>query len=177
MFSLNLDHCDAGATELDVLVVVVGDAGEGAEVLTDSEAEGAGAGAVEDADLGHGEEDGIVEEVHHGLEGFVGTHASDVDLLLELLAALTHHIDGSLADGVGQMGIGRTGGFALDLVLGDGFEAADIDVALDETEGYLTLTATDGEDFACGLLAFEADEGAGDKGTGRTHRTHPIPPS
>jgi len=77
------DDGDAGATELDVFVVDRGDGGDSAGVFLDLFVEDAVAFAVDDADLGHAEHDGIVDVVHDGVEGLVQAGAAYVDFRTE----------------------------------------------------------------------------------------------
>ena len=60
---LDSDDGDAGAAETDVFVAVVGHATHGVEILADDGAQGAGAGAVEDAYAVLLKENGIVVEL------------------------------------------------------------------------------------------------------------------
>lgn len=85
-------HSDASPTELYVFVTGVHDGGDGAEILTDELAEGSCASAVKDADAGHTNLCGVVDEMLDGIEGFVTTHPSYVDLLLEMEALLAHGV-------------------------------------------------------------------------------------
>ena len=90
-----IDYGDAGSAKLHMLVSIVGDIGDGSEVLTDELAQDAVALAMEDAHALHTHEDGIVDEVLHGIERFVATHASHVEVLVEVLAVT---VDGLLGE-------------------------------------------------------------------------------
>ena len=81
---LDFDDGDAGAAETDVFVAVVGHAADGVEVLADHGAQGAGAGAVEDAYTVLLEENSIVDEVVDGREGFFCTHSSHIEFGTEV---------------------------------------------------------------------------------------------
>lgn len=81
---LDFDDGDAGAAETDVFVAVVGYAADGVEVLADDGAQGAGAGAVEDAYAVLLKEDGIVDEVVDGRECFFGAHAAHIEFGAEV---------------------------------------------------------------------------------------------
>ena len=89
---LEVDDGDAGAAEADVLVGKMGHTGDGREVLSDELAEDAVARAVEDADAVGADLDSVVDEVGHGLQGFVATHAAEVDVLVEMQALLMHRV-------------------------------------------------------------------------------------
>ena len=90
-----IDYGDAGSAKLHMLVGIVGDIGDSSEVLTDELAQDAVALAMEDAHALHTHEDGIVDEVLHGIERFVATHASHVEVLVEVLAVT---VDGLLGE-------------------------------------------------------------------------------
>ena len=79
-----VDDCDAGASEADVFVMVGGDVGVDSELCADESLQDTVACTVEDADLTCGELDCVVKEVRDGLYGFVGSHATHVDLILEV---------------------------------------------------------------------------------------------
>ena len=82
--SLQFHYRDACAAELNVLVVEGGDARDSVQVLADGLTEGSCACAVEDADARGVDQQGIVDEVGDGLQGFVCSHTADVYLLLEV---------------------------------------------------------------------------------------------
>ena len=139
-----------------MFVVIVGDAGECAEVLADGLTQGAGACAVEDAHLADAEENGIVHVVHHSLQRFVGTHAAHVELLLEGGSTAGHHFDGRfgvLEQRTHAVGVGL---LLAELVATDLFEARHIDDGLDHAEGHLHLTAADRKHLSHRLLPLEA---------------------
>ena len=81
---MDFDDGDAGAAETDVFVAVVGYATHGVEVLADDGAQGAGAGTVEDAHAVLLEEDGVVDEIVDGREGFFGAHAAHIEFGAEV---------------------------------------------------------------------------------------------
>ena len=81
---LDFDDGDAGAAETDVFVAVVGYAADGVEILADNGAQGAGAGAVEDANAVLLKENGIVDEIVDGGECFFGAHTAHVEFGAEV---------------------------------------------------------------------------------------------
>ena len=81
---LDFDDGDAGAAETDVFVAVVGYAADGVEILADNGAQGAGAGAVEDAYAVLLKEDGVVNKIVDGGEGFFGAHTAHVEFGAEV---------------------------------------------------------------------------------------------
>ena len=95
---LDFDDGDAGAAETDVFVAVVGYAADGVEVLADDGAQRAGAGAVEDAHAVLLEEDGVVDEVVDGREGFFGTHTTHIEFGTEVELLLVDGVARLLAD-------------------------------------------------------------------------------
>ncbi len=101
---LEFDDGDAGAAKAHILVVVVADGGDGAQVLAYGLAQGAGAGAVEDAHAGLVELYGVVDKVLHGLDGLVGTHAAHVYLAFEVELAAARALYGGGADKGGGFG-------------------------------------------------------------------------
>ena len=106
LLSGEVDDGDAGAAEADVFVMGGLDAGAGAQELAYGLTQGAGAGAVEDADASLGELDGVVDEVHCGLDGLVGAHAADVDFGLEGELLLAQFLGGGGGDeGGGLLGV------------------------------------------------------------------------
>ena len=70
--------------ETDVFVAVVGYAADGVEILADNGAQGAGAGAVEDAYAVLLKEDGVVNKIVDGGEGFFGAHTAHVEFGAEV---------------------------------------------------------------------------------------------
>ena len=74
----------ACAAELNVLVVEGDDAGNGCEVLTDDLPQGSCACAVKDSNASNIDQQSIIDEVGDGLQGFVHSHASHINLLLEV---------------------------------------------------------------------------------------------
>ena len=95
---LDFDDGDAGAAETDVFVAVVGHAAHGVEVLADDGAQGAGAGAVEDAHAVLLEENGIVDEIVDSRERFFGTHTAHVEFGTEMEFLLVDGVARLLAD-------------------------------------------------------------------------------
>ena len=95
---LDFDDGDAGAAETDVFVAVVGYAADGVEVLADDGAQRAGAGAVEDAHAVLLEEDGVVDEVVDGREGFFGAHTAHVEFGAEVELLFIDGVARLLAD-------------------------------------------------------------------------------
>ena len=54
---------------------------------------------MEDAYSRHADEGGIVDEIHHGIEGFVASHAAHVEVLLEVELLLVDSLAGLSAYG------------------------------------------------------------------------------
>ena len=95
---LDFDDGDAGTAETDVFVAVVGYAADGVEVLADNGAQGAGAGAVEDAYAVLLKENGVVDEIVDGGEGFFGAHAAHIEFGAEVELLLVDGVARLLAD-------------------------------------------------------------------------------
>ena len=104
---------DAVAAELDMLVVIVLDGGNGVQILADKVAQYAVTSAVKDAHSAHAYKGGIINKVHYGLDCFITTHATHIDIGLEgqfsvvyVIMRLLAHIRGS-ADFLDFYGLGR----------------------------------------------------------------------
>ena len=82
---LQIDDCDACATKLHVFVGEVRDVGDCGEVLADELAQNAVSLSVKDAHARHSHKDGVVDEIGDGIEGFVASHPSHVEVLMEVL--------------------------------------------------------------------------------------------
>ena len=95
--SLQFHYRDACAAELDVLVVKGDDARDSVHVLTDGLAQGSCACAVKDADARGVDQQGIVDEVGNGLQGFVCPHASHINLLPEVEMLLPNAVSSLFA--------------------------------------------------------------------------------
>ena len=63
-----------------MLIVIGSYARHGVEILANESAEYAIAGAVQNAHIFTAELNGIVEEIGDGLNGFVATHAANIDV-------------------------------------------------------------------------------------------------
>ena len=57
---------------------------------------------MKDANPWHTHQDGIVDEVLHGIESLVATHTSDVEILMEVCLVGINGLAGLLADAVGS---------------------------------------------------------------------------
>ena len=106
-FLIQIHHGDTCSAKLHMLVFEVAHIGYGVEVLADELAQDACARAVEDAHPRHAHQDGVVDEVHHGIYGLVAAHASHVDVLVEVLFAVFHRGACHLRCLHGQVGILR----------------------------------------------------------------------
>ena len=84
-----------------MLIGVVRHVRDAAHILTDELAQDAIALAMEDADTRHSHEDGIVDEVLHGIESFVATHTTYIEILMEIALVGIDGLAGLLADAVG----------------------------------------------------------------------------
>lgn len=182
---LDFDDGDACAAETDVFVPVVGYAADGVEVLADDGAQGASAGAVEDAHAVLLEENGIVDEVVDGREGFFCTHAAHIEFGTEVELLLVDGVACLLADegrylrggdflggavgdfesveghGGGHDAEENTRGFALEaLHHADGGLPLDADVVTDL--GFDGFGGSDG----CALVGGEGAEEVAEGGTG-----------
>lgn len=149
---LDFDHGDAGAAETDVFVAVVGHATHGVEVLADDGAQGAGAGAVEDAHAVLLEEDGVVDEVVDGREGFFCTHTAHVEFGAEVEFLFIDGVARLLAD----EGRDLRGGDFLGRAVGD-FEAVEGDGGGHDPEENTRSLALEALHHADGGLPLDAD--------------------
>ena len=84
MFLFEFHNRNACAAELDVFVVVRDDAGDGVQVLADGLPKCSSTCAVQDTDARCVDQQSVVDEVGDSLQGFVGSHAPNVNLLLEV---------------------------------------------------------------------------------------------
>ena len=90
----------------------------GMQILADQLAQNARSRAVQDAHATQSNEDGIVDKMHHSIDGIVATHAADVQILMEILTAVFHRGTRHVRRLNGQMGVFvcGTSGFCLRLV-------------------------------------------------------------
>jgi len=101
-----IDHGDACSAELHVLVAAGDDGRVGAQVLADELSKDAAARAVKDTHAAHTHEDGIVDEVHHGIDGFIASHAAHVKVLAEAVLALVDGFTSATGELMGvQVGV------------------------------------------------------------------------
>ena len=149
---LDFDDGDAGAAETDVFVAVVGHATDGVEILADDGAQGAGAGAVEDAHAVLLKENGIVDEVVDGGEGFFGAHAAHVEFGTEMEFLFIDGVARLLAD----EGRDLRGGDFLGRTVGD-FEAVEGDGGGHDPEEDASGFALEALHHADGGLPLDAD--------------------
>ena len=149
---LDFDDGDAGAAETDVFVAVVGHATHGVEILADDGAQGAGAGAVEDAHAVLLKENGIVDEVVDGGEGFFGAHAAHVEFGTEMEFLFIDGVARLLAD----EGRDLRGGDFLGRAVGD-FEAVEGDGGGHNPEEDASGFALEALHHADGGLPLDAD--------------------
>lgn len=91
-WSLKIDHCDACTTELNVFVAIVRNVGYGSQILAYQLAQNTRSCAVKDAYSRHANEDGVVDEIGNGIDGFVASHASHVEILTEVQLAVVDHV-------------------------------------------------------------------------------------
>lgn len=149
---LDFDDGDAGAAETDVFVAVVGYAADGVEILADDGAQGAGAGAVEDAHAVLLEEDGVVDEIVDGRERFFGTHTAHIEFGTEVELLLVDGVARLLAD----EGRDLRGGDFLGRAVGD-FESVEGDGGGHDAEENTRSLALEGLYNADGSLPLDAD--------------------
>lgn len=149
---LDFDDGDTGAAETDVFVAVVGHAADGVEVLADNGAQGTGAGAVEDAHAVLLKENGIVDEVVDGGEGFFGAHTAHVEFGAEVEFLFIDGVARLLAD----EGRDLRGGDFLGRPVGD-FEAVEGDGGGHDPEEDASGFALEALHHADGGLPFDAD--------------------
>ena len=81
---MELYYRDAGAAELYVLVATACHGRVGLQVLADEGAQDAIACAMQDTYARHAEQYGIVDVVGDSLQRLLATHATHVDVLLEV---------------------------------------------------------------------------------------------
>ena len=75
-----------------MLIGKVGDIGHTAQILTDELSQDTIALTMEDAHTWHSHEDGIVDEILHGIERLIATHTSDVEVLVEIGLVLVYRV-------------------------------------------------------------------------------------
>ena len=85
------------ATELDMLVVVVLDGGNGVQILAYKVAQNAVTRAMKDAHTTHTNQCGIVNKVHNSLDCLVTPHAANVNIGLESQFAVVNIVVSLLA--------------------------------------------------------------------------------
>ena len=93
--SANIDHGDARSAELYVLIAAGDDGRIGAQVLADELSKDAAARSVKDAHTAHAHKDGVVDEIHHGIDGLVATHAAHVKVLAKTVLAFVNGLTGA----------------------------------------------------------------------------------
>ena len=74
--------------------------GHGGQVLADKLSKDAVALTVEDANTGHTHENGIVDEMHHGIKCLVATLTPDIQILVEMALAFVDGLPRLFAYGV-----------------------------------------------------------------------------
>ena len=84
MFLFEFHNRNACAAELDVLVVIRDNSGDGVQVLANGLPKRSCTCAVQDTDARCVDQQSVVDEVGDSLQGFVGSHAPNVNLLLEV---------------------------------------------------------------------------------------------
>ena len=84
MFLFEFHNRNACAAELDMLVVVRDNSGDGVQVLANGLPKRSCTCAVQDTDARCVDQQSVVDEVGDSLQGFVGSHAPNVNLLLEV---------------------------------------------------------------------------------------------
>ena len=89
-----------------MLVLVVFYVGNGGQILADELAQNTRSSTVQNAYSRHSHKDGIVDEIGDGIDGFVASHAADVDVLLEVQFAVIDDVAGI----VRNVGIGACDG-------------------------------------------------------------------
>ena len=62
----------------------VAHSGNGFQILADKRAQDTRSGSVKDTLTLHADEDSIINEIGDGLQRFVATHATDINVLLEM---------------------------------------------------------------------------------------------
>ena len=159
--------CDASSAKLHVFVAAACYGGIGLQVLADEGAQDAIARAVQYAHSGHAEQHGIVDVVGHGLQGLFASHATHVDVLLEVQAALRDILLCLLA----QEGVGT---WSLCLLLACSLLCRELQLGkfghgAHHAEGHSNIHTIDLLNGTDGLLALDAYE--------RTHRKRGLPPA
>lgn len=79
MTSPQVYNRNAGSSETDIFIGIGDYAGQSLEVLAYCLTQCAGTRAVENSDRGLLELDCVIHKIRDGLEGFVGSHAADID--------------------------------------------------------------------------------------------------
>ena len=101
------------SAKLNMLVVVILDGRNGVEVLTDQVTQYAVSRTVQDTNAAHTNECGVIDKVHHRLDGLVAAHATHVDIGLERQLAIEDVVMSLLAhvcSGTDILSLDRLGG-------------------------------------------------------------------
>ena len=85
--SVNINDRDTCSSELHVLVAEMADVGHSGKVLADELSQDAGARSVKDSHAWHTSQDSVIDEISDGIDGFIASHTSDIEVLMEVLAA------------------------------------------------------------------------------------------
>ena len=88
-----------------MFVASLGDVGDRVQILADELAQDACARSMKDAHAAHAYQDGIVDEMHHSVNSLVASHATHVQVLMEVLLSVFHRRACYLRSLNGQMGV------------------------------------------------------------------------
>lgn len=139
--SIQIYHRNSCSSELYVFVLIVGYPGNTGQVLSYQGAEDTVSCSMKNAYTADAQQDSVVDEVGHGLDGFVSAHTPHVDVVLEVELLFIHVV---LCLGADKAACGIT---LLDRCIGM-LQAVNLDVCLDHTKGHDGGLSADIEYFA-----------------------------
>lgn len=92
LFLFERNYCNAGSSKLYMFVAIGRNALHRIEIFTDSLSQDSISCPVQNPHLLDVELQSIVDEIRYCLQGFVGAHASDIELLLEMQLSVSNGI-------------------------------------------------------------------------------------
>ena len=115
---------------------------------------------MQDAHAAQSNQNGVVNEVHHGVNGLVATHAPDVQILMKVLTTVFHRSSRHMRRLNSQMGVLISGGskfFTIHFYFFTSFQLLQLDLASQSSEDDRHLLALNGFYLADAVRAFDAN--------------------
>ena len=99
-FLLKINYRNAGTAELNMLIGIMRHIWNAAQVLPDELSENSVALAMKNSNSWHTYQDGIVNEILNGIQCFIATHTSYIQILVEVGFMRVNGLSGFLTDTV-----------------------------------------------------------------------------